>query len=162
MKTKKSDYVIAKERVKLRVGDVIRVSCEMMGISQAELARRSGIAESHISAIINGKRMVGKIVAERLAKVLNISPSVIMFTGERSREGTELGSGVDTALLEKAIQTVEENKNEDTRIQLKALRSAVEFIAEAILSVSRANLAPVGLISHAAKHSHAVYGKRKH
>lgn len=162
MKVKKSDYIVAKDRVKLRVGDVIRVSCEMMNLSQTELAHRSGIAESHISAIINGKRMIGKIVAEKLAHVLNVSPSVILFAGEKSREGSDVGIGIDTSLLEKAIRTVEKNKNEDTDVQLESLRSAVEFIAKAILSVSRGDLAPVGLVAHPTKRSHAVCVKRRH
>ena len=143
MRYKKSEYVVAKDRVKLRAGDMVRISCEMMDISQAELARRSGIAESHISAMISGNRPIGKNVAERLAKILNVSPAVILFAGEKSREGADLGTGIDVSLLERAIQTVEENKNGDTNAQLGALRLAVEFIAKAILSISHTELAPV-------------------
>lgn len=158
----KKRYVIAKDRVKVSVGDIIKEMCELNELTQAELAKRSGLQESNLSDIINGKRAIGRTVAEKLAKVLNISPAFVLFAGKESREGADISNGIDVSLLEQAIQTVEENKNEGTRIQLKALRSAVEFIAKAILSVSRANLAPVGLISHAAKHSHVVYGKRKH
>jgi len=161
MRYKKSEYVVAKDRVKLRAGDMVRISCEMMDISQAELARRSGIAESHISAMISGNRPIGKNVAERLAKILNVSPAVILFAGEKSREGADLGTGIDVSLLERAIQTVEENKNGDTNAQLGALRLAVEFIAKAILSISHTELAPVGLISHFAKRSHALHAKRR-
>jgi len=162
MRYKKSEYVVAKDRVKLSAGDMVRISCEMMDISQAELARRSGIAESHISAIISGRRPIGKSIAEKLAKTLNVSPAVILFAGEKPRNGADLATGIDVSLLERAIQTVEDNKNKDTDVQLGALRMAVEFIANAILSVSRSTIAPASLISHSVKRSHAICYRRRH
>jgi DNA-binding XRE family transcriptional regulator len=42
------------------------------GISQKELAQRTGIAQDNISRMENGKRSIGEQVAKKLAKVLRI------------------------------------------------------------------------------------------
>lgn len=137
----KKGYVVAKDRVKVSVGDVIKEMCELNELSQTELAKKSGLQESNLSDIINGKRSIGKAVAEKIAKVLNVSPSFILFAGDESREGADLSSGIDVSLLEQAIQTVEDNKNKDTYSQLNGMREAIEFIAKALLSASHLKLA---------------------
>jgi ribosome-binding protein aMBF1 (putative translation factor) len=42
------------------------------GLSQKELARRTGITQDNISKMENGKRVIGEKVAKKLAKALNI------------------------------------------------------------------------------------------
>ena len=44
------------------------------GLTQVELAERTGIPRRHISEMENGKRPIGKQNARKLAKVLNIDP----------------------------------------------------------------------------------------
>jgi len=44
------------------------------GLTQVELAERSGIPRRHISEMENGKRPIGKMNACKLAEVLNIDP----------------------------------------------------------------------------------------
>ena len=44
------------------------------GLTQMELAERSGIARRHISEMENAKRPIGKQNARKLAEVLNIDP----------------------------------------------------------------------------------------
>lgn len=44
------------------------------GLTQVELAERSGIPRRHISEMENGKRPIGKVNARKLAEVLNIDP----------------------------------------------------------------------------------------
>jgi len=95
MRGQRTDYVRAKDRVKLTSGDVVRVACEMTGMSQAELARRSKIAPSHISAIIAGKKPIGKVVASKLGRALNISPGQILFAGEGPREGSHVTEALE-------------------------------------------------------------------
>ncbi len=106
MRGKKSNYVKAKDRTNLSAGDVIRVACDMLGINQAELARRSDIAESHISAIIAGKRTVGKVVAKKLGDALKISAGNILFAGEKPREGSHI------VAIEKRVKTLRAQQNE--------------------------------------------------
>ena len=42
--------------------------------SQAGLAKKAGIAQSTISAVLNGDRTLTKVQVIRLAKVFNVSP----------------------------------------------------------------------------------------
>ena len=44
------------------------------GLTQIELAERSGIPRRHISEMENNKRSIGKMNARKLAEVLNIDP----------------------------------------------------------------------------------------
>ena len=44
------------------------------GLTQMELAERTGIPRRHISEMENGKRPIGKLNARKLAEVLNIDP----------------------------------------------------------------------------------------
>ena len=44
------------------------------GLTQVELAERSGIPRRHISEMENNKRPIGKVNARKLAEVLNIDP----------------------------------------------------------------------------------------
>jgi ribosome-binding protein aMBF1 (putative translation factor) len=48
------------------------------GISQKELAKRSGVSQENISRMENGRRPVGDKVAKKLAKVLHIDPSLLI------------------------------------------------------------------------------------
>lgn len=117
---KKTDYVRVGDRMKLSAGDVIRVACEMLGMSQAELARRSKIAPSHISAIIAGKKPIGKVVASRLGRVLNVSPGQILFAGENPREGSHV------------VEALEKNAED-----LRARNRQVEALLKGSLKIAR-------------------------
>jgi DNA-binding XRE family transcriptional regulator len=48
------------------------------GLTQKELSERSGIPQSHISDMENGKRAIGKQRARRLAKALNVSYRIFL------------------------------------------------------------------------------------
>ena len=47
------------------------------GISQKELAKRSGLSQENISRMENGLRTIGDKVAKKLAKVLHIDPELL-------------------------------------------------------------------------------------
>lgn len=67
--------VLAKDRIDKyrKAGLVLRGARLREGLSQKELAKRSGISQDNISRIENGKRVVGKKVAQKLAKPLKIN-----------------------------------------------------------------------------------------
>jgi len=48
------------------------------GITQVELAERSGIPRRHISEMENGRRPIGKLNAKKLAETLNIDPRLLL------------------------------------------------------------------------------------
>jgi DNA-binding XRE family transcriptional regulator len=51
-------------------GIALRIRRENAGLSQAALAKLAGIAVSNISAMENGRRTVGLIIAKKLARAL--------------------------------------------------------------------------------------------
>ncbi|MCB0356821.1 MAG: helix-turn-helix transcriptional regulator [Bdellovibrionales bacterium] len=60
-------------------GEMVRALRELKGWSQLDLADASGISQTNISAIENGRVQVGKERSIALAEALNVHPSSIMF-----------------------------------------------------------------------------------
>ncbi|MFH1830386.1 MAG: helix-turn-helix transcriptional regulator [Pseudomonadota bacterium] len=87
MRVKK--YRKVEDRIKLSAGDAVKTAREMLEMSQAELAKAAGIRQSHLSEIEHGKRSMGCVVAEKLARALDLPPSLILFAGETPREGAD-------------------------------------------------------------------------
>jgi DNA-binding XRE family transcriptional regulator len=48
------------------------------GLTQRELAARTGIAQRHISEMENGKRAIGRETAKRLAEALGVSYKIFL------------------------------------------------------------------------------------
>lgn len=59
-------------------GVCLRGSRYREGLTQKQLAERIGIPQRHISMMENGKRPIGKEMAKRLGKALNISYKVFL------------------------------------------------------------------------------------
>ncbi|MBK6722489.1 MAG: helix-turn-helix transcriptional regulator [Acidobacteria bacterium] len=73
------EFVPAKSHASLSTGEVIRMLRELKEWTQAELANRSGISPTNLSALENDRVDIGKRRAEQLAKAFNIHPAIIMF-----------------------------------------------------------------------------------
>ena len=71
----------AKTRVEVSVGESVRILRELQELSQNQLAERSGIPQSTISAIENGRVNLGVERAKMLARALQCHPSVLVFPG---------------------------------------------------------------------------------
>ena len=71
----------AKARVEVSVGESVRILRELQELSQSQLAERSGILQSTISAIENGRVNLGVERAKMLARALQCHPSVLVFPG---------------------------------------------------------------------------------
>lgn len=72
--------IIAKDRIDKykQAGLVLRGARGRENMSQKELARLSGVSQENISRIENGKRSVGKKVAQKLAKVLKFDYTLLL------------------------------------------------------------------------------------
>lgn len=79
MKTK--DVRPAKALVVVSVGKSVRIVRELQGLTQSELARRTKIPQSTISAIENGTINLGIERAKTLAHALRCHPAVLVFPG---------------------------------------------------------------------------------
>ena len=79
MINKDKDFVDAKPHTKLTTGEVIKMLRDLKLWTQEELAKRSGISPTNLSALENDRVEIGKRRAEQLAKAFNIHPAIIMF-----------------------------------------------------------------------------------
>ena len=79
MKRKDIDFVSAKPHAQLTTGEVIKMLRELKEWTQDELANRSGISATNLSALENGRVEIGKRRAEQLAQAFDIHPTIIMF-----------------------------------------------------------------------------------
>ena len=73
------EFVPAKPHTSLTTGEVIRMLRELKEWTQEELALRSGISSTNLSALENGRLEIGKRRAEQLAKAFDVHPAIIMF-----------------------------------------------------------------------------------
>ena len=71
----------ARKSVALSVGDAVRITRELQGLSQNALAERAGIPQSTISAIENDRIRVGLERAKALARALRCHPAILVFPG---------------------------------------------------------------------------------
>lgn len=76
-----SEYRKATKRVEVSTGDSVRILRELQEMSQNNLAAVTGIPQSTISAIENGRVRLGVDRAKVLAKALRCHPAVLVFPG---------------------------------------------------------------------------------
>ena len=79
-----SEFRRAKKRVNVSVGESVRIVRELQGLSQTQLAQRTGIPQATLSAIENDRVRLGVERAKVLAKALKCHPAVLVFPGWES------------------------------------------------------------------------------
>jgi len=75
------DYIEAKKRVEVSVGESVRIMRELQELSQNELSLLTGIPQSTLSAIEHDKINLGVERAKVLARALKCHPAVLVFPG---------------------------------------------------------------------------------
>jgi len=83
-----SEFRRAKKRVNVSVGESVRIIRELQGLSQTQLAQRTGIPQATLSAIENDRVRLGVERAKVLAKALKCHPAVLVFPGWESQVGS--------------------------------------------------------------------------
>jgi transcriptional regulator with XRE-family HTH domain len=81
MTSKAGQFVPARKRIDVSVGESVRIIRELQELSQVELAKRTGIAQGTISAIERDKVRLGVERAKVLARALQCHPAVLVFPG---------------------------------------------------------------------------------
>ena len=79
MKIDKNDLIPAGQSILMSPGEMIRTLREFKEWSQLDMARETGISQTNISAIENGRVQIGKERAIVIAEALGVHPSSIMF-----------------------------------------------------------------------------------
>ena len=82
----KGRFSRAKVRRRLSVGQSVRIARELNELSQNELAGRTGIAQSTISALETDRVKLGAERAKTLARALKVHPAVLLFPGWRTED----------------------------------------------------------------------------
>lgn len=75
------DYRKAKRQIDVSVSESVKILRELQELSQNELATLTGIPQSTISAIENGRVQLGVERAKVLARALHCHPAVLVFPG---------------------------------------------------------------------------------
>jgi len=75
------DYIEAKKRAEVSVGESVRIIRELQNLSQSELSQLTGIPQSTLSAIEHDKINLGVERAKVLARALKCHPAVLVFPG---------------------------------------------------------------------------------
>lgn len=78
---RRKDFRKARRTVEVSVGDSVRILRELQELSQTALAERTGIPQSTISAIENGRVNLGVERAKVIARALKCHPAVLVFPG---------------------------------------------------------------------------------
>lgn len=71
----------ARKNIDVSPGESVRIIRELQELSQNELAARTGIPQSTISAIENSRVRLGVERAKVLARALRCHPAVLVFPG---------------------------------------------------------------------------------
>jgi transcriptional regulator with XRE-family HTH domain len=71
----------AKKRIDISVGESVRIIWELQGLSQNQLAERTGIAQATLSAIENNRVRLGIERAKVIARALKCHPAVLVSPG---------------------------------------------------------------------------------
>lgn len=79
MKMEKNDLSPAGHSILMSPGEMIRTLRELKEWSQLDMARETGISQTNISAIENGRVQIGKDRAIVIAEALGVHPGSIMF-----------------------------------------------------------------------------------
>lgn len=75
------NYSPAKTRIEVSPGESVRIIRELQELSQNQLSELSGIPQSTISSIENGRVNLGVERAKVLAQALRCHPAVLVFPG---------------------------------------------------------------------------------
>jgi len=70
-----------KKRITVSAGESVPIVRELQGLSQNQLAQRTGIPQATLSAIENDRVRLGVERAKVLARALKCHPAVLVFPG---------------------------------------------------------------------------------
>ena len=75
----KKEFVKAKVHTQVTPAEMLKTLRELQEMTQKELANKTGLSQSNISAMENGTSQIGRERALKLALALKTHPAVIFF-----------------------------------------------------------------------------------
>ena len=89
-------------------GSRIRERRVVMGLRQAELARRAGISASYLNLIEHNRRRIGGKLLLDIAEVLDVEPALLSEGAEAALTGTLREAAADAAYVGAEVEAVDE------------------------------------------------------
>lgn len=83
----KSEFVPAKKYGQLTPGKALKIYRELQGLTQADLAHKSGLKQATVSSLEHDRIVMGIDRAKALALALKVHPSVLAFADWDSEFG---------------------------------------------------------------------------
>ena len=83
----KSEFVPVKKYGKLTPGKALKIYRELQGLTQAELAQKSGLKQATISSLEHDRIVMGIGRAKVLALALKVHPAVLAFADWDAGQG---------------------------------------------------------------------------
>ena len=78
-KINKKDFMPAVDHVKMTPGEMLATLRKLQGLTQEDLAKKSGMTQANISSMESGRQQIGRERALVLAGALKVHPAVILF-----------------------------------------------------------------------------------
>lgn len=79
MKINKKDFIKASVHAPITPGEALKMLRELQGLTQSQLAHKTGITQSNISALENNTKQMGRESAIIFSKALKVHPAVLLF-----------------------------------------------------------------------------------
>ena len=83
----KSEFVLAKKYGQLTPGKALKIYRELQNLTQAELAKKSGLKQATVSSLEHDRIVMGIDRAKALALALKVHPSALAFADWNSEFG---------------------------------------------------------------------------
>lgn len=83
----KREFVPAKKYGRLTPGKALKIYRELQGLTQADLAKKSGLKQSTVSSLEHDRIVMGIDRAKALALALKVHPSTLAFADWDSEFG---------------------------------------------------------------------------
>jgi len=83
----KNEFVPAKKYGQLTPGKALKIYRELQGLTQADLAKKSGLKQATVSSLEHDRIVLGIDRAKALALVLKVHPSTLAFADWESGFG---------------------------------------------------------------------------
>ncbi len=85
-KINKKDFISGHDPIEMTPGEMLATLRQLQGLTQNELAQKTGMTQANISSMESGRQQIGRDRALELAKALKVHPAVIMFPNYKVEE----------------------------------------------------------------------------
>jgi transcriptional regulator with XRE-family HTH domain len=132
-----------KENINNQIGYYIKKELEAKGITPKQLENDLGVSQPYISALLTGKKSIGKRIAKKLNELYGLSESIIL-TGEIN---SVINTGKSELIEEENMNDLPINKqliiikaqNEELKKELSELRQEIK-VSNLITEISLSSI----------------------